>query len=87
MYAFVQSPQQDTQMLMVEAVERFCSLARCFRNDDLQADRQPEFAQIDLEMSSLGREDVDSLAEKMLKNIWKATLNITIGTPFARIAF
>ncbi len=86
-YALSQSPQQYKQMLMVAGVERYYSLAKCFRDEDLRADRQPEFTQIDLEMSFIDREDIYALIEGMLKSIWKATLNRDIPTPFPRLAY
>ena len=86
-YALAQSPQQYKQMLMVSGVERYYSLARCFRDEDLRADRQPEFTQVDLEMSFIEREDMYGLIEGMLKRIWKETLDIDIPTPFIRMPF
>ncbi len=86
-YALTQSPQQYKQMLMVAGVERYYSLARCFRDEDLRADRQPEFTQIDLEMSFIDREDIYALIEGMLKIVWKEVLGITLSTPFSRIPF
>lgn len=87
MYALAQSPQQYKQMLMVAGVERYYSLARCFRDEDLRADRQPEFTQIDLEMSFIDREDMYSLIEGMLQRIWKEARGIDIKTPFIRMPF
>lgn len=87
MYALAQSPQQYKQMLMVAGVERYYSLARCFRDEDLRADRQPEFTQIDLEMSFIEREDMYSLIEGMLKRIWKEARGMDIETPFIRMPF
>lgn len=87
MYALAQSPQQYKQMLMVAGVERYYSLARCFRDEDLRADRQPEFTQIDLEMSFINREDMYSLIEGMLKRIWKEARGMDIETPFIRMPF
>ncbi len=86
-YALSQSPQQYKQMLMVAGVERYYSLARCFRDEDLRADRQPEFTQIDLEMSFIDREDMYALIEGMLKRVWKDVLGVDIPTPFARMPF
>ena len=86
-YALSQSPQQYKQMLMVAGVERYYSLARCYRDEDLRADRQPEFTQIDLEMSFIDREDMYALIEGMLKRVWKDVLNVDIPTPFPRMPY
>jgi aspartyl-tRNA synthetase len=87
MYALAQSPQQYKQMLMVAGMEKYYSLARCFRDEDLRADRQPEFTQIDLEMSFIEREDIYLLVEGMLKRVWKEARGIDIDIPFPRMSF
>lgn len=86
-YALAQSPQQYKQMLMVAGIERYYSIARCFRDEDLRSDRQPEFSQIDLELSFIDREDMYELIEGMLAKIWKDVLDVEIATPFLRMPF
>lgn len=86
-YALSQSPQQYKQMLMVAGIERYYSIARCFRDEDLRMDRQQEFTQIDIEMSFIEREDIYALIEGMLKEVFQAARGMELKTPFLRMPF
>ena len=86
-YALPQAPQQYKQLLMVGGVEKYFQIAKCFRDEDLRADRQPEFTQIDIEASFVTPEDIFRLAEGMLAAIFKAARHVNIKRPFDRLTY
>ena len=86
-YALPQSPQMYKQLLMIAGMDRYIQLARCFRDEDLRADRQPEFTQIDLEMSFVDVDDILECLEGFVKHLYKTVLNVDIPTPLPRLTY
>lgn len=86
-YALPQSPQMYKQLCMVAGFDRYMQIARCFRDEDLRADRQPEFTQIDLELSFVDMEDILDLGERYIKRLFKDVMDVDIPTPFPRYTY
>jgi aspartyl-tRNA synthetase len=86
-FALPQSPQLFKQLLMVAGYDRYYQIVKCFRDEDLRADRQPEFTQIDLETSFLGEDEITALTEEMIRTVFKEVLSVDLPQPFPRITY